>query len=75
MEGTHNPVPVGKGDFVLPPKPGGAADVTIIDYELRWTYDVNRLLSKSRNSPFDGRTFTGSPIATIVSGSIGWQRE
>jgi dihydroorotase-like cyclic amidohydrolase len=26
--------------------------------------------SKSRNSPFDGRTFKGGPAATIVSGEI-----
>jgi dihydroorotase-like cyclic amidohydrolase len=26
--------------------------------------------SKSKNSPFDGREFTGGPVATIVGGKI-----
>jgi dihydroorotase len=30
---------------------GAAADITILDVETQWTYDVNRSFSKSRNSP------------------------
>jgi dihydroorotase len=55
--------------------PGAIADVTVFDPELKWTYDVNASFSKSRNSPFDGRTFRGGPVATIVGGSIVWRRE
>ena len=54
---------------------GSIADVTIFDPERKWTYDVNRSLSKSRNSPFDGREFRGGPVATIVNGSVVWQAE
>jgi dihydroorotase len=54
--------------------PGAAADVTIFDPELQWTYDVNRSQSKSRNSPFDGRTFRGGAAAAIVGGNVVWQR-
>ena len=54
--------------------PGLAADITIFDPGLKWTFDVNKSLSKSRNSPFNGRTFTGGPIATIVNGNIVWRR-
>jgi dihydroorotase len=54
---------------------GSAADVTIFDLEHRWTYDVNRSASKSRNTPFHGWTFRGGPLATIVSGKIIWRRE
>jgi dihydroorotase len=54
---------------------GEHADITILDPERDWAYDVNRSLSKSRNSPFDGRRFRGGPVATIVSGSIVWQAE
>jgi dihydroorotase len=54
---------------------GEHADITILDPERVWAYDVNRSLSKSRNSPFDGRRFRGGPVATIVSGSIVWQAE
>ncbi|MCL5744695.1 MAG: dihydroorotase, partial [Acidobacteria bacterium] len=51
------------------------ADVTIFDTTYQWTYDVNRSFSKSRNSPFDGWTFRGGPVATIVAGNIVWKRE
>src|SRR5579864_7751663 len=54
---------------------GAPADVTILDTERNWTYDVNRSLSKSRNSPFDGRTFRGGPVATIVNGRVVWTAE
>jgi dihydroorotase len=52
---------------------GGPADLTILDTNREWTYDVNRSFSKSRNSPFDGRTFRGGPVATVVSGDIVWR--
>jgi len=52
---------------------GAAADVTVFSTERQWTYDVNKSLSKSRNSPFDGVTFRGGPVATIVNGRIIWQ--
>jgi dihydroorotase len=54
---------------------GAPADVTILDMDLPWTYDVNRSSSKSRNTPFDGRSFRGGPVATIVAGRIVWRRE
>src|SRR4029079_4664068 len=36
---------------------GAAADVTIFSTDRQWSYDVNKSLSKSRNSPFDGVSF------------------
>ncbi|HTR39492.1 MAG TPA: dihydroorotase [Bryobacteraceae bacterium] len=51
---------------------GAPADVTILDPDRAWTYDVNRSASKSRNSPLDGHTFRGGPVATIVNGRIVW---
>jgi dihydroorotase len=53
--------------------PGMAADVTIFSTEQQWTYDVNKSFSKSRNSPFDGTSFRGGPVATIVAGQIVWK--
>jgi dihydroorotase len=32
--------------------------------------DVTRLLSKSRNTPFNGWTLRGWPVATIVGGRL-----
>ena len=54
---------------------GQPADVTVLDAGRRWTYDVNHSPSKSRNSPFHLIEFVGGPIATIVNGSIVWERE
>jgi dihydroorotase len=51
------------------------ADVTIFSTDDEWTYNVKETASKSRNSPFDGRTFRGGPVATIVGGKIIWKRE
>jgi dihydroorotase len=55
--------------------PGAHADVTVFSTEAAWTYDVNQSFSKSRNSPFDGRSFRGGPMATIVAGNIVWRRD
>ena len=55
--------------------PGAPADVTIFSTEMSWTYDVNQSFSRSRNSPFHGRTFRGGPVATIVNGAFVWRRE
>jgi dihydroorotase len=52
---------------------GMPADVTIFGLDHEWTYDVNRSPSKSRNTPFHGRTFKGGQIATIVAGKIVWR--
>jgi dihydroorotase len=49
---------------------GQPADLTIFSTTHEWRYDVKQSPSKSRNSPFDGRTFKGAPIATIVAGRI-----
>jgi dihydroorotase len=50
--------------------PSLPADLTIFSTTHEWTYDVKLSPSKSRNSPFDTRTFKGAPIATIVAGRI-----
>jgi dihydroorotase len=55
--------------------PGAAADITVLDLEGQWTYDVNRSFSKSRNSPFDEVQFHGGPVATIVNGAFIWRRD
>ena len=53
---------------------GAAGDVTIFDTKTEWTYDANKSYSKSRNTPFDGRTFHGGPLVTIVAGAVVWRR-
>ena len=53
---------------------GQPADVTIFSTSHQWTYNINDSPSKSRNSPFDGRTFRGAPMATIVAGKLAFRR-
>ena len=53
---------------------GQPADLTIFSETQEWKYDVKQSPSKSRNSPFDGRTFKGAPMATIVGGKIAYRR-
>lgn len=53
---------------------GAAADITVIDENIEWVYDVNRSPSRSRNSPFDGTAFRGGAVATIVGGTVVWNR-
>ena len=52
---------------------GAVADITIFDPERRWTFDVNQSHSRSRNTPFNGVSMRGGPVATIVAGKIVWQ--
>ncbi len=53
---------------------GGAADITVFDPNLEWTYRVRDGRSKSRNSPFDGWKFKGAVTATMVAGKIVYRR-
>jgi dihydroorotase len=55
-------------------KVGSWGDVTIIDPDLSWTFDVSKSKSKSRNTPFDGWTMRGAAVATIVGGRMVWRR-
>lgn len=49
---------------------GNHGDVTIFDPKKRWTFDVSKSRSLSRNSPFNGWPLTGKVVATIVGGRI-----
>jgi dihydroorotase len=49
---------------------GAPADITILDPNCEWTFDVSASKSKSRNTPFDGRRMTGAAVATIVAGRV-----
>lgn len=48
--------------------PGARADVTLADIGARWTVDAEKLHSKSKNTPFDGRTYTGRVKKTLCGG-------
>ena len=49
---------------------GSDADLTILDLNRTWSFDVNQSRSRSRNSPFHGWQFKGKAVATIVGGKV-----
>lgn len=51
---------------------GAAADITILDPERVWTYDVRQTASKSVNSPFHGWKLKGKAVATLCRGRVVW---
>ena len=56
----------GRGSLVR----GSFADVTVFDPKKKWTFEVSKSRSKSKNTPFDGWQLTGKVVATIVGGEI-----
>jgi dihydroorotase len=51
---------------------GADGDVTIMEVDREWVFDVNGSASKSRNSPFGGWRLKGKAAATIAQGRIAW---
>jgi len=49
---------------------GEIADLTLFSTTHEWTFRAADSASKSRNTPFDGRSFRGGPMATVVGGRI-----
>jgi dihydroorotase len=55
--------------------PGSPADLVVADPKAVWTVKPEQFFSKSRNTPFAGRTLTGRAETTIVRGQVVYQRE
>ena len=49
---------------------GQRANLTMLDLAAEWTVDVHRFKSKSRNSPFHGRTLTGRAFGIFNNGQL-----
>lgn len=47
---------------------GAPADLTLVNPDLPWRVDADRLLSRSKNSPFDERVLQGRVLETYISG-------
>jgi len=58
-----------KGNLTI----GSDGDLTVIDPDQEWVFDVGATAGKSRNSPFGGWTLKGKARATIVNGAFAWQ--
>jgi dihydroorotase len=54
---------------------GADGDLTIMDPDREWVFDVNESASKSRNSPFGGWRLKGKATATIANGMIAWAEQ
>ncbi|HWU13325.1 MAG TPA: amidohydrolase family protein, partial [Caulobacter sp.] len=50
--------------------PGAPADLVLCDLDAPLIIDADKLLSKSKNSPFDGRRLQGQVLMTIVDGRV-----
>jgi len=51
---------------------GADGDLTIMDVDREWVFDLNASASKSRNSPFGGWRLKGKATATIANGVMAW---
>lgn len=54
---------------------GRPANLTLVNPDLEFTVDSKTLNSKSRNTPFDGRSLKGKAVMTITDGKIVYQDE
>ena len=50
--------------------PGAPADLVLCDLDAPLIIDAGKLLSKSKNSPFDGRRLQGQVLMTVVDGRV-----
>jgi dihydroorotase len=55
--------------------PGAPADLVLVDLDAPVVVDADRLISKSKNSPFDGRRLQGQVLLTLVDGRVVHQAE
>ncbi len=49
---------------------GSVADITVIDPDTDWTLRAEEIVSKSKNTPFEGDTFKGAASHTLVAGKV-----
>ncbi len=56
-------------------KEGASADLALIDPEYEYVLEEKAILSKSKNSPFVGKTLRGRNELTMIGGKVVWKRE
>jgi len=54
---------------------GEVADLTIVDTEKGWKVTEKLFKSKSKNSPFIGRSGKGRAVMTVVDGNVVWKEK
>jgi dihydroorotase len=53
---------------------GQAANLTVLDASKHWTFEQRDIHSKSHNTPFVGREFTGCVVGTINNAQSWWRQ-
>jgi len=53
---------------------GAPADVSIFDLDSSFVFDKEKMLTKGRNTPFDGYTLYGETLLTISGGKITYEK-
>ena len=53
---------------------GAVADITLIDPQLEWEFNLDNLHSKSKNTPFAGWKMKGAAVKTLLAGKIVYER-
>jgi dihydroorotase len=56
------------GDQGGPVEPGAPANLCVVDPVARWEVEPDRLASRSRNTPWAGRTMVGQVRHTVFRG-------
>jgi dihydroorotase len=49
---------------------GSSDNLTLYNPSTRWIFDLTKTVSKSKNSAFDGKTFTGKAVGVITKGNL-----
>jgi dihydroorotase len=49
-------------------RPGSPADLFIANIDMPWVVREQEILSRSKNTPFEGALFTGKVLKTMVAG-------
>ncbi|MDR1702527.1 MAG: dihydroorotase [Sporomusaceae bacterium] len=49
---------------------GKKADLTVIDPDLSWTVESEKLYTRGKHTPFAGETLKGKAVATIINGKF-----
>jgi dihydroorotase len=67
---SWNPARIARlGRHGQPIAPGSPANITVFDPAAEWTVSAARLASKSRNTPYAGRTLRGKVRHTVLEGT------
>ena len=53
---------------------GDDADLAVFDLEDEFTFDKEKMLSKSRNTPYDGWKLYGETLLTIMGGKVTYEK-